>query len=335
MNDSTNYPSYNYYPKQQPIQLSPQGICLASTDVGYPQSKNCYGQSLCNNDRQDLLSYYYNDNKINNSPLNTITPSIISNGNNNISSNMKTMIYSPIQNNPNPNHNYLVLSNNTTNQISKEQNNEQFPNVKYCPQESLLSYSVNNNTQFHENIEHVIYHEQKGSTVNNQMIYYSPSNTSNYNITSNNKELPNLNNISNVVPIPGGMAYSHPLITVIPSAKGNTKKQLTFLFEDEYMKNDNQNKFLNDEKIQRQIKIISAASSLWTSEEDKLLRKLKEVKKLGWRDISMYFPSRTIYACQFRWRRLVDKEKKKFRRGLVKLDKIKSNFPEEIQKFSS
>ncbi|KAK6342596.1 hypothetical protein TWF718_007994 [Orbilia javanica] len=43
----------------------------------------------------------------------------------------------------------------------------------------------------------------------------------------------------------------------------------------------------------------------WSSEDDVLLRDLKELRKLGWKEISAYFPKRTAHACQFRWRRLV------------------------------
>lgn len=44
--------------------------------------------------------------------------------------------------------------------------------------------------------------------------------------------------------------------------------------------------------------------SSWDPQDDILLRHLKEVKKLGWKDISQYFNNRTPNACQFRWRRL-------------------------------
>ncbi|QLL31683.1 hypothetical protein HG536_0B05480 [Torulaspora globosa] len=44
--------------------------------------------------------------------------------------------------------------------------------------------------------------------------------------------------------------------------------------------------------------------SSWDPQDDILLRHLKEVKKLGWKDISQYFANRTPNACQFRWRRL-------------------------------
>lgn len=49
---------------------------------------------------------------------------------------------------------------------------------------------------------------------------------------------------------------------------------------------------------------ISKNPSSWDPQDDILLRHLKEVKKLGWKDISQYFTNRTPNACQFRWRRL-------------------------------
>ncbi|GME82008.1 unnamed protein product [Ambrosiozyma monospora] len=42
----------------------------------------------------------------------------------------------------------------------------------------------------------------------------------------------------------------------------------------------------------------------WDPEDDSLLIHLKEVKNLGWKQISSYFDHRTSNACQFRWRRL-------------------------------
>lgn len=44
--------------------------------------------------------------------------------------------------------------------------------------------------------------------------------------------------------------------------------------------------------------------SSWDPQDDILLRHLKDIKKLGWKDISQYFNNRTPNACQFRWRRL-------------------------------
>ncbi|RLV91562.1 Transcriptional regulatory protein DOT6 [Spathaspora sp. JA1] len=43
----------------------------------------------------------------------------------------------------------------------------------------------------------------------------------------------------------------------------------------------------------------------WTQSEDELLRGLKEVQKLGWREISTFFHERTPNACEFRWRRII------------------------------
>ncbi|CCD22335.1 Dot6p NDAI_0A01770 [Naumovozyma dairenensis CBS 421] len=44
--------------------------------------------------------------------------------------------------------------------------------------------------------------------------------------------------------------------------------------------------------------------SSWDPEDDLLLRHLKEIKKMGWKEIAQYFTNRTPNACQFRWRRL-------------------------------
>ncbi|RCK66049.1 hypothetical protein Cantr_01732 [Candida viswanathii] len=49
----------------------------------------------------------------------------------------------------------------------------------------------------------------------------------------------------------------------------------------------------------------SKQSTTWSPKEDKLLRELKEVQKLGWREISTFFNDRTPNACQFRWRRII------------------------------
>ncbi|KAI9867789.1 MAG: hypothetical protein M1813_007611 [Trichoglossum hirsutum] len=42
----------------------------------------------------------------------------------------------------------------------------------------------------------------------------------------------------------------------------------------------------------------------WSPTDDVLLRELKDVRHLGWREIATYFPGRTSFGCQFRWRRL-------------------------------
>lgn len=42
----------------------------------------------------------------------------------------------------------------------------------------------------------------------------------------------------------------------------------------------------------------------WEPRDDLLLRHLKEVRQLGWKEISRHFHDRTPNACQFRWRRL-------------------------------
>ncbi|CDO95000.1 unnamed protein product [Kluyveromyces dobzhanskii CBS 2104] len=50
--------------------------------------------------------------------------------------------------------------------------------------------------------------------------------------------------------------------------------------------------------------VSSRTPSSWEPQDDVLLRHLKEVKRLGWKEIAQYFTNRTPNACQFRWRRL-------------------------------
>ena len=57
--------------------------------------------------------------------------------------------------------------------------------------------------------------------------------------------------------------------------------------------------------------------SSWDPEDDLLLRHLKEIKKLGWKEISRFFENRTPNACQFRWRRLKSGNLKSNKTALV------------------
>ncbi|CAD1780628.1 similar to Saccharomyces cerevisiae YER088C DOT6 Protein involved in rRNA and ribosome biogenesis [Maudiozyma barnettii] len=57
--------------------------------------------------------------------------------------------------------------------------------------------------------------------------------------------------------------------------------------------------------------------SSWDPQDDLLLRHLKEIKKLGWKDISQFFNNRTPNACQFRWRRLKSGNLKSNKTALV------------------
>lgn len=54
----------------------------------------------------------------------------------------------------------------------------------------------------------------------------------------------------------------------------------------------------------KELSIESKTPSSWDAQDDILLRHLKEIKRLGWKEIAQYFANRTPNACQFRWRRL-------------------------------
>lgn len=120
--------------------------------------------------------------------------------------------------------------------------------------------------------------------------------------------VPRIDDVSSIKPIPGCMAYYHPLIPVIPSASGNRKNTRIQPVPNELnVKEQNPGE-------KRVAQKTAFGSPIWSAKDDQLLRYLKEVEKIGWRDISMYFPTRTINACQFRWRRLVMKDENKRKR---------------------
>lgn len=65
-------------------------------------------------------------------------------------------------------------------------------------------------------------------------------------------------------------------------------------------------------------------SNAWSASDDELLKYLKEVKNLGWREISMYFQNRTANGCQFRWRRIValSKQQQQSYHGTIKRQSV-------------
>lgn len=67
--------------------------------------------------------------------------------------------------------------------------------------------------------------------------------------------------------------------------------------------------------------------SSWEPIDDLLLRHLKEIKKMGWKEISQYFENRTPNACQFRWRRLKSGNLKSNKTALMDV----TIFPGEIK----
>jgi len=67
--------------------------------------------------------------------------------------------------------------------------------------------------------------------------------------------------------------------------------------------------------------------SSWDPMDDLLLRHLKEIQKMGWKEISQYFDNRTPNACQFRWRRLKSGNLKSNRTALIDV----TEFPGKIE----
>lgn len=105
------------------------------------------------------------------------------------------------------------------------------------------------------------------------MLVYEPHQLSNL-----QPQLPQLNTQLSPVPIP---SYSNQSQSPYPSLSSPTSTSSTkFAF----------------------------GSPTWTPEADAKLILLKEEQGLGWSEIAEYFPSRTSNACQFRWRRLKNRE---------------------------
>ncbi|SMN18263.1 similar to Saccharomyces cerevisiae YER088C DOT6 Protein involved in rRNA and ribosome biogenesis [Maudiozyma saulgeensis] len=74
-------------------------------------------------------------------------------------------------------------------------------------------------------------------------------------------------------------------------------------------------------------KILTKNPSSWDPMDDLLLRHLKEIQKMGWKEISQYFDNRTPNACQFRWRRLKSGNLKSNRTALIDV----TEFPGKIE----
>ena len=74
-------------------------------------------------------------------------------------------------------------------------------------------------------------------------------------------------------------------------------------------------------------KKLAKNSSSWDPMDDLLLRHLKEIQKMGWKEISQYFDNRTPNACQFRWRRLKSGNLKSNRTALIDV----TEFPGKIE----
>lgn len=154
-------------------------------------------------------------------------------------------------------------------------------------------------------------------------IINSPINNIDFNGTTptTNKKEERFDEFSDFVPTPGSMSYPHPIIPVIPNTRSKAKTNYHIILEYDYVKRIHEIHKINNKskdkkeskKIKHPIKIIAVRSPIWTSKEDQLLRDLKGKQNLSWRDISLYFPTRTINACQFRWRRLTIREANKLK----------------------
>ncbi|GMM47606.1 hypothetical protein DAPK24_042040 [Pichia kluyveri] len=226
------------------------------------------------------------------------------------------------------------------------------PSIMYQPQQYQIYPSHQSIMSFPS------YESNISNSTNNTNISMNSNNSTSTSIpnfptgvnTGDNNRVVESNDLSKLKPIPGIMAYSHPLIPIIPSASGNIRKNsskslIKEMEREELMRrinfettenrtvstntnNSNEGERKNNEEEDEKPRRMAFGSPTWTKKDDQLLRYLKETEKIGWRDISMYFPMRTINACQFRWRRLVTKDenrRKREQRNLEIKERLKMN----------
>ena len=130
-----------------------------------------------------------------------------------------------------------------------------------------------------------------------------PYNNSNNNTTTSGNGISMITTIPQSIPQPNVSKFNHEMTRKysIPSSNNTT--------------NPNKNKNLTKNP------------SSWDPMDDLLLRHLKEIQKMGWKEISQYFDNRTPNACQFRWRRLKSGNLKSNRTALIDV----TEFPGKIE----
>lgn len=315
-----------------------QKMFLSSNNICSFIPQDYYNQNLYNSNQQNMISYYPDVNAMNSLAfkINTLTPLVTNYGNQIVNtenmSSSSSSFSSP---------NSFVSSFDNRDEILKHYNEMQISNNKFeNPQryhlhESTFPYSTRNNIQSQQLFRSINYDEKISPNVypgfyksksfdSNQISYYrSPINMDSVNNNNSNEhiqnsKLPNFYAGPNMVPVQGCMNYSPLLIPTIKRYEEDNKNEIKIAFENEYMKYNKQNKFLKTAKNGKRLRIITSISPAWSSKDDKLLRYLKEVKKLSWKEISKHFPSRTTNGCQFRWRRILNKEN-------IRFDKTRQN----------
>lgn len=154
------------------------------------------------------------------------------------------------------------------------------------------------------------------------MTAFHPSMSKKKNIPNN--EPPTLLSRSNTISSPSPLSATSPSTAVSSSMSSPNESLINdVILNDHEIKPDNvpaSNK--SPQQVQTFVNNPSSTyngknPSSWDPQDDLLLRHLKEVKKLGWKDISQFFNNRTPNACQFRWRRLKSGNLKSNKTALV------------------
>ncbi|SMN20619.1 similar to S. cerevisiae YER088C DOT6 Protein involved in rRNA and ribosome biogenesis [Maudiozyma saulgeensis] len=179
------------------------------------------------------------------------------------------------------------------------------------PHPQLHNHALNNNiTNFHSTII------KKKDIINNE---------------------PNLLSRSNTISSPSPSSATSPSTAVSSSMSSPTTNPSTIkeiIINSNEINNNNQinnggtKSSSNTATKIEEVKLVNYSNTIapnsagknpssWDPQDDLLLRHLKEIKKLGWKDISQFFNNRTPNACQFRWRRLKSGNLKSNKTALV------------------
>ena len=139
-----------------------------------------------------------------------------------------------------------------------------------------------------------------------------------------NNEPPTLLSRSNTITSPSPLSATSPSTAVSSSMSSPNESLINdVVINDSEIKPDNVR--ISDKPAKQGQTFVNNPSSTyngknpssWDPQDDLLLRHLKEIKKLGWKDISQFFNNRTPNACQFRWRRLKSGNLKSNKTALV------------------
>lgn len=314
-----DFQNSSYLPKAQNVQYSDEINGERLTKSNISQYPNVY-----NLNAKYFMIPARNDNQYSNSLSGSnLNFNLNPNSNQNINSSLSLNQYNIQNKNLDFDRKINYITNSPETSFLESPTLHSKPYFTSYNEDSNISLSYNKNYPIQNFItpNQYIYNENEKENiynVHNQISENSALTTTTAILQNENTKLDTLSN----APISGCISFI-PQISEVNIIKPN----LNILFEKEYMSemNINHNGIKNklpSNTFKNPIKIMAACSPMWTAKEDILLKDLKDNRHLSWKEISTYFPTRTLNACQFRWRRLTIKEKNKIKINKCKIKKL-------------